>query len=39
MEEEYESRRLRRWEELDTDILVRIFLKFSVFELARVCSV
>ncbi|CAF2085102.1 BnaAnng30020D [Brassica napus] len=39
MEEEYESRRMRRWEELDTDILVRIFLKFSVFELARVCSV
>ncbi|KAG2329593.1 hypothetical protein Bca52824_000773 [Brassica carinata] len=38
MEEEYESRRLRRWEELDTDILVRIFLKFRVFELARVCS-
>ncbi|CAN7021907.1 unnamed protein product [Brassica rapa subsp. trilocularis] len=39
MEEEYESRRLRRWEELDTDILVKIFHKFSVFELARVCSV
>jgi hypothetical protein len=41
MEEEYESRRLRRWEELDTDILVRIFQKFSVFELtsglAHVC--
>nr|VDC66430.1 unnamed protein product [Brassica rapa] len=36
MEEEYESRRLRRWEELDTDILVSIFHKFSVFELARV---
>ncbi|XP_009149787.1 F-box/LRR-repeat protein At3g48880 [Brassica rapa] len=39
MEEEYESRRMRRWEELDTDILVKIFHKFSVFELARVCSV
>lgn len=41
MEEEYESRRVRRWEELDTDILVRIFQKFSVFELtsglAHVC--
>lgn len=39
MEEEYESRRLRKWEELDADILVKIFHKFTVFELARVCSV
>ncbi|KAF3599154.1 hypothetical protein F2Q69_00035867 [Brassica cretica] len=42
MEEGYESRRGSRWEELDTDILVRIFQKFSIFELtsglAHVCS-
>ncbi|CAH8392182.1 unnamed protein product [Eruca vesicaria subsp. sativa] len=41
MEDEYESRTLRRRVELDTDILVRIFHKFTIFELAhltRVCK-